>query len=155
MAVVFIEHLALLRRGALESLVDNPRAFVVLDVGANLSDCFWGAVCVEIVVLDLKVFAQRDEDVARLAEVAVRGELKEVEGESDGEIEAVVGGFVDDDEGVFAQREFAQVDVVLGGCEQVGQLAHFGLEGDGVEELDEVEVGRVRAEMLCEEDVDG
>lgn len=102
-AVVFIEHLALLGRGALEGLVDNPGAFIILNVSANLPDRFRGAVRVEIIVLDLKVFAQGDEDIAGLAEVAVGGELKIVEGESDGEVEAVIGGFVGDDKGVFAE----------------------------------------------------
>lgn len=45
--------------------------------------------------------------------------------------------------------------MVLRGSEQVSQLPNFGLEGDCVEELDEVGIGRVRAEMLCQENVDG
>ena len=36
-----------------------------------------------------------------------------MEGESDGEVEAVVGGFVDDDEGVFLDGELGEVDVIF------------------------------------------
>ena len=36
-----------------------------------------------------------------------------MQGESDGEVEAVVGGFVDDDEGVFLDRESREIDVVF------------------------------------------
>lgn len=97
-AVVFIEHLTLLGRATLEGLVDDPRTLVVLDVGANLPDRLWGAVYVEIVVLDLKIFAQRNEDIVGLTEIVVGGKLKVVEGESDREIKAVIGGFIDDDE---------------------------------------------------------
>lgn len=102
MAVIFIEYFTLLGRSALEGLVNDPRAFVILDVGANLPDRLRSSVCVKIVILDLKVFAQRNENIVGLTEVEVGGELKVMEGESDWEIKAVIGGFIDDDEGVFA-----------------------------------------------------
>ena len=118
-AVGLVQDGALGGRGALESLIDEPRAFVVQDVGADLADGFGAAVGVEVVVLDLEVFAQRDQDVAGLTQVQVRGQLEIVQRERDGQVEAVEGGFVDDDELMLAERELAQVDVVLGRREQV------------------------------------
>lgn len=46
-----------------KSGVDNPGTLVVDDVGTDFSDLFGGAAEVEPVVLNLEVFAERDEDV--------------------------------------------------------------------------------------------
>lgn len=54
-----------------------------------------------------------------MAQVQVRGQLEVVQGQGDGQVEAVEGGFVGDDEEVFARGEDVQVDVVLGRGEQV------------------------------------
>ena len=105
--------------------------------------------------MDLEVLPQGNQNVVRLLQVAGRGELEVVQGEGDGQVEAVVGGFVDDDEAVFLGRELREVDVVFGGGEEVALLADFGLEGRFVEELEEVDVGRVRLEMLFQQHVDG
>jgi len=78
-----------------------------------------------------------------------------VQREGDGEVKGVIGGFVDDDEAVFGGAEAGQVDVVLGRGEEVAQLAQLGLEGDLVEEVDQVDVGRVGAEVGAQEDVEG
>lgn len=136
-------------------MVDDPAALVVLDVGADFADDLGGAVGVEVVVLDLEVFAEGDEDVVGLFEIVGRGEGEVVEGEGDGEVEGVVGGFVDDDEAVFLGAELREVDVVFRRGEQVAQLADFGLEGGGVEEFEELGVVGVGVEVLFKEDVDG
>ena len=73
----------------------------------------------------------------------------------DGEVEGVVGGLVDDDEGVLLHGEVVEVDVVLGRGEQVAGLAQFRLEGDFVEELEKVGVAVLAPEVLFEEVVDG
>lgn len=78
-----------------------------------------------------------------------------MQGQGDGEVEGVVGRLVDDDELVLLHGEVVEVDLVLGGGEQVAQLAELRLEGGLVEELDEVDVGGVVAEVLLEEGVDG
>ena len=46
-------------------------------------------------------------------EVLGSGFFEVVQGESDGEVETVVGGFVDDDEGVFLDGESREIDVVF------------------------------------------
>ncbi len=153
--VALVQHPPLLRARLLERLVDDPGALVVLDVGADLANGLGGAVGVEVVVLHLEVFAEGDEDGLGGLEVGGGGELEVVEGEGDGEVEGVVGGFVDDDEAVLLRGEVGEVDVVLGGREEVAELADFGLEGGGVEELEHVDVGGVGAEVLLQEDVDG
>lgn len=154
-AVAVVEQFPLLGVRALEGLVDDPAALVVHDIGADLADDLGGAVSVEVVVLDLEVLAQGDEDVVGLLEVPRRGEGEVVQGEGDGEVEAIVRGLVDDDEAVFLGGELRQVDVVLWSRQQVAELADFRLEGGGVEDLEEAGVGRVGAEVLGEEDVDG
>lgn len=155
-AIVLLEHSALLRRGNLERLVDQPRALVVLNVRANLAQHRGVGEVVKVVVLDLEVLAHGDEDVLRDLQVLGRSLVAEVQGKGNGEVEAVVGGLVDDDEGVLLEREVVEVDFVLGGREQVASLAQLGLEGDLVEELNKINVlFLVLAEVLLQQDVDG
>ena len=91
----------------------------------------------------------------RLGEVGGRGEGEVVQGEGDGEVEAVEGGFVGHDEIVFGEAEVGEVDVVFGRGEEVALLPDFGLEGGFVEELEEGDVGWVGLEVPLEENVDG
>lgn len=135
-------------------MVDQPAALVVLDVGADLPDRFGTPVRVEVVVLRLEVLAQGDEDVARLAEVRRRGELEVVEGKRDGEVEGVIRRFVGDDEVELLHAEVPQVDFVLRRREQIAQLPKLRLERRRVEELEEVGIGGMRAEMRFEQAVD-
>lgn len=76
-------------------------------------------------------------------------------GQGDGEVEGVVGGLVLDDEGVLLDRELVQVNVVLGGSDQVQELAELGLVGGLVEELEQLDVVGILLEVLLEEEVDG
>ena len=66
-------------------------------------------------------------------EVGGGGEFEVVEGERDGQVEGVVGCFVDDDEAVFFRGKVVEVDVIFRCGEQVAELTDFGLEGCGVE----------------------
>lgn len=77
-----------------------------------------------------------------------------MQGEGDGEVEGVVGGLVNDDELVLLHGEVVEVDLVLGGGEQIAQLAHLRLQCSLMEELNQVYVGRVRTEKLLEQSVD-
>lgn len=140
MAVVFLKHLALGGGADSQGLVNEPGAFVVLDVGTDLANVLGLAEVVEVVILRLEVLTEGNEDRFGLLEVLGRGEAGLVESEDDGEVEGVVGGFVDDDELELVHGEVVQVDLVFGGCEQVAELAELGLEGDFVEEFDKVEV---------------
>ena len=154
-SVVLLQHRPLRRRCAQQCLVDQPAAFVVLNVRPDLSNRLRGSVGVQEVVLRLEVLPQRDEDLAGLREILGRGQLQVVQSKRDGQIEAVVGGLVDDDEGELVDAEIGQVDVVLGRRQQVARLADLSLEGDLVEELEQVDVRRVGAEVLLQQDVDG
>jgi len=154
-AVGIVEHLALLGSAALDGLVDQPRALVVLDIGANLADNRGVTEVVQVVVLDLEVLTQGDKDVVGLLEVLLGGDLQVVHSQSHGQVEAIVGGLVGDDEHVLVHGEVVQVDIVLGGGDQIAELAQLGLPGDLVEELDDVDVGGVRAEALLQDEVDG
>ena len=151
--VAFIQHLSLLRARLLQRLVDNPRALVVLDVCADLPNRLRRAICVEVVVLDLEVFAEGDEYVFAGFEIGGGGELEVVEGEGDGEVEGVVSRLVDDNEAVFFRGEIVEVDVIFGRGEEVAELADLGLEGGGVEELDHVRVARMAPEVFLQEHV--
>lgn len=156
LAVVVLEDLALLGRGDLEGLVDEPRALVVLDVGAVLANDVLGAEeAVEEVVLDLEVLSHGDQDVLGLLEVLGRGNVQVVQGQGDRQVEAVVGRLVDDNVRVLLQAVVVQVGASLGGRQQVTQLADLGLPRGLVEELDHVNVGRVGTEVLLQQDVDG
>ena len=154
-AVVLLEDLALLGRDDGERLVDEPRALVVHDVGADLADVLGQAKVVEVVVLDLEVLAQGDQDLLGLLEVLGRRDVELVQRQGDGQVEGVVGRLVDDDEAVLVHGEVVEVDHVLGRGEQVAQLAVLGLGRRLVEELEQVDVARVVAEVLFEEHVDG
>ena len=147
-AVVLVQDAALHGGGALEGLVDDPRALVVLDVRADFAQGLGRREDVEVVVLGLEVLAEGNEDVLRLPEVGRGGEPEVVQGEGDREVEAVVGGLVDDDEAELVEGEVGQVDPILRGGDEVALLADLRLEAGFVEELEEVEVGRVRPEVL-------
>jgi len=155
LAVVLLEELALLGCHLLQRLVDQPRALVVLDVCADLAKGLRVGEVVQVVVLHLEVLAHGDEDVLCLLEVGGRGLAGVEHGEGNGEVEAVVCGLVDDDEGVLLEAEVVEVDVVFGCGEKIAGLAKLGLESDFLEQLDDVDVGRVAAEVLLEEDEDG
>ena len=58
-------------------------------------------------------------------------------------------------ENLLGEREFAEIDVVFGRCDKVDELADLGLEGGVVEELKEVDVVGLGAEVLLEKVVDG
>lgn len=154
-AVVLIQHLALLRGAAGDGLVDQPRALVVLDIGADLANDSWVTEVVQVVVLDLEVLAQRNQDVVSLLEVLRGGTLQVQQRQGDGQVEAVVGGLIGDNEHVLVHREVVQVNVVLRGGDQIAQLTQLGLPGSLVEELDNVDIGRVGAEALLQDEVDG
>ncbi len=70
-SVALVKDLALLRGRMSKSDVDEPRALVVDDVGADLADLLVRAEAVEVVVLDLEVLAEGNEDLRR--EVEGRG----------------------------------------------------------------------------------
>ena len=78
-----------------------------------------------------------------------------MQGEGDGQVEAVVGGLVHDDEAVLGGGEAREVDVVFGRGQQVAELPDFCLEGGFVHEFEEVDVGGVGFEVGFEQDVDG
>jgi hypothetical protein len=73
--------------------------------------------------LNLKVFSERDEDVLGLLEICLIGDPGHVHGQCDGEIKGVEGCFISDDEGVFFEGEFGEVDCVFRGGEEVQKLA--------------------------------
>jgi len=60
--------------------------------------------------LNLKVFSERDENVVGLLQVSFVGDASHVHCQCDGEIEGVESSFVSDNEGMFFQGEFGQVD---------------------------------------------
>jgi hypothetical protein len=154
-AVGGVQNSALLGGAALNGLVDQPRALVVLDIGADLANDGGISEVVKVVILDLEVLTERDQDVVGLLEVLLGRYLQVVHGQSDGQVEAVVGSLVGDNEHVLLHREVVQVDVVLRGGDQIAELTQFSLPGDLMEELDDVDVGGVGAEALLEDKVDG
>jgi len=93
-----LENFSLFSRSFLESDVDQPTALVVQDIGSDLSNLFRGSVTVEVIVLYLEVLSHGDEDVEGFLESGRRSDARHVESESDGEVEGVVGSFIDDNE---------------------------------------------------------
>lgn len=154
-AVGGVQHRTLLRGSPGNGLVDQPRALVVLDVGADLANDGWVTKVVQVVILDLEVLTQRDQDVVSLLQ-GLRGSHLQIEqSQSDGEVEAVVGGLVGDNEHVLLHGEVVEVNVVLGGGDQITELTELGLPSGLVEELDQVDIGGVGAEALLQDEVDG
>lgn len=153
-AVGSIEHRALLGSGPLDGLVDQPGALVVLDIGTNLTNDGGVTEVVQVVILDLEVLTQRNQNVVSLLEVLWRSDLQVEHGKSNGEVEAVIGGLVGDDKHVLLHGEVVEIDVVLGGGDQITKLTQLGLPGGLVEELNEVNVGGVGTEALLEDEVD-
>lgn len=58
----------MLRVGLCKGLVDKPGTFVVLDIGTNLANDFGGAIAVKVVILNLEIFAKRNQDIVGLLE---------------------------------------------------------------------------------------
>jgi len=154
-AVVLIQHLTLLGGAERNCLVDQPRALVVLNIGADLSNESGVTEVVKVVILDLEVLAQRDQDIVSLLQVLWSGALEIHHSQGDGKIEAVISRLVGDNKHVLLHREIIQVDVVLRGGDQIAQLTQLGLPGSLVEELDDVDIRRVGAEALLQNHVDG
>lgn len=150
-----VEDSALLRSGALDGLVNQPRALVVLDVGSDLANDLRVAEVVQVVILDLEVLTQRDQNIVSLLKILLAGQLQVVQSKSDRQVEAVVGGLVGNNEHVLLQGEVVKVHIVLRGSDQVTKLTQLSLPGGLVEELDQVNVGGVGAEALLEDEVDG
>lgn len=63
-----MENLDLLGGGLVKSLVDQPGALVVLNIGTDLADDLGLAVAVEVVILDLEVLAEGQENILSLLE---------------------------------------------------------------------------------------
>ena len=101
-SIVGIQNRSLFGCSVGESSVDTPGTFVIDNVGTNFTDLFGSTAEVGPVILDLEVLAQGDEDVRRNGErifgrVGDRFDPRDVKGKGDGEVEGVVGGFVNDD----------------------------------------------------------
>lgn len=54
---------------------------------------------------------------------------------------------------MFLDGELGEIDVIFWRGYQVAELSQFGLERDGVEEFEEVDVGRVGFEVFFQEEV--
>lgn len=154
-AVGGVQHRALLRSSPGNGLVDQPGALVILNVGTDLADDRGVTEVVQVVILDLEVLAQRDQDVVGLLQGLRGSDLQVKQGQGNGEVETVVGGLVGDNEHVLLHGEVIEVDMVLGGGDQIAELTELGLPGGLVEELDEIDVGGVGAEALLQDEVDG
>jgi len=78
-----------------------------------------------------------------------------VHGKSDGQVERVVSSLVLDNEGVLLNGESAQINIVLGGSDQVEKLTQLGLISRLMEEFHELNVVVGLLEVLLQEEVDG
>lgn len=154
-AVGGVQHRALLRGSPSNGLVDQPGALVVLNVGTDLANDRGVTEVVQVVILDLEVLTQRDQDVVGLLQGLGGSDLQVKQSQSNGKVEAVVGGLVGDNEHVLLHGEVVEVDIVLGSGDQIAKLTKLGLPGGLVEELDEVDVGGVGLEALLQDQVDG
>eukprot|EP00128_Syssomonas_multiformis_P007536 Colp12_sorted_trinity150504_noHs@13455 len=151
-AVVVLEHLALLGGRAVQGLHHQPGALVVLDVRADLADHLGGAEVVQVVVLDLEVLAHDHEDLSGgVVQRDVR-DARDDHATRDGQVEAVEGSLVLDDADVALDGESIQVDGLvqfLGS--QVQQLAELGLAGGLEEQVHQLVVVGLLAEVLLED----
>jgi hypothetical protein len=75
----------------------------------------------------LKVFSKRDEHVLGLLEIRLVRDPGHAHGQSDGEIKGVKGRFIRDDERMFFEGEFREIDRVFRGGEEIEKLAQFSL----------------------------
>lgn len=64
----YIENLALFRVSLGEGLVDQPAAFVIHNISADLSNKGGIAITVEIIILNLEIFTKRDQDILSFLE---------------------------------------------------------------------------------------
>lgn len=64
----YIKDLALFGGGLVKSLVDQPGALVVLNVGSNLANRLWIAIAIQVVILDLEVLAKGQQNALSLLE---------------------------------------------------------------------------------------
>ena len=112
MAAIVFQDLSLLRARAFEAFIDEPRAFVVLDVSADLTSNLWD-IEAKIVILNLIVLSCQWEDLLRLLKVLGRGEVQFVQRKGGWREEAVVRGLEVDDEAVLFDAELVAVRLVL------------------------------------------
>ena len=76
LAVIVFEGLSLLWARAFEGFVDEPRAFVILNIRADLTNDLRDTEAIQIVVLNLKVLSCKQEDLLRLLKVLRRGKVQ-------------------------------------------------------------------------------
>lgn len=128
--VVIVKEFSLLRNDKLKSLVDQPSALIIQDVGTDLPNMFRVAIAVKVVILHLEILAKWDEDIASARKVLWRGDSGLVHCQSNGEIEGIKCGLIANDEVVFLVVECAEVDAVFWSSEKVDELAELGLPGN-------------------------
>lgn len=118
-AIALVEDLASSRSAALQSLVDHPRALVVLNISSDLSNLLWLSENVKVVILSLEVLAQWDEDIMSLTKVLRRSKLEVMQSKGNWKVEAIVGSLVDDNEVELVHVEVVQVDVIFRGSDKI------------------------------------
>lgn len=80
--------------------------------------------------------------------------LQVVQGQYDGQLEAVICCLVSRDKDVLVGGEVVEVDLICGARDEITELAQFGLVRDVVEKMNQVNVGGVISEMPFESDID-
>lgn len=129
-AIVIVEELPLLRSNELKSLVDQPSALIIQDVGTNLPNMLWVAIAVKVVILHLEVLAKWDKYITSARKVLGCGDSGLVHCQSNGEIEGIKRGLVADDEVVLLVVESVEVDAVFWSSKKVDELAELGFPGN-------------------------
>ena len=154
-AITLIQHLSLLLICPLQCCIDDPTTLVVHYICAHLAQRFRIRIDIQIIVLALKVLPERYQDPARLLQIPWRRKLQVMQRQGNGQIEAVVRRFVNDNKALFRHGELRQVNHILGRGQQIAQLPDLRLQGDLVEQFQKVDVSGMGAEMFLQKRVDG
>ena len=132
-----------------ERLHDQPSTFVILNVGTNFSNGVWIAKAIQIIILNLKVFAHGATNA--LGEgigVGIAGSGQD-QAHGDGQIETIKGGFVFDDALITIEGKAIQIDdrsvvvvviIRLGLTGEIEQLSQFGFLNNIQQQFDQIKI---------------
>mmetsp|Transcript_62860 Transcript_62860/g.168398 ORF Transcript_62860/g.168398 Transcript_62860/m.168398 type:complete len:263 (-) Transcript_62860:143-931(-) len=154
MSVVVIQNFALFRSANSKSSDDQPRTFLVLYVRANLTEVFRATETIQIIVLNLEIFAHSQTDFPDFIQRSRLVHPCEDQPSSHRHIKRVERSLVLDNHLVALHSEAREVQPTARSFScHIQKLAHLSLHRNLVKETDKAWVGRMVGEVLFDEKI--
>mmetsp|Transcript_11238 Transcript_11238/g.24187 ORF Transcript_11238/g.24187 Transcript_11238/m.24187 type:complete len:229 (+) Transcript_11238:3167-3853(+) len=141
--------------GTLKSLDHQPRAFVLLNVGSDLTNHLWISETVKKVILCLEIFADREADFSRRIVVLRFRNSRKPHADRDREIKRIVCCLVAIDSVKRFRIKRFQLDLAWSRLRsQIEKLPNFRCVRDFLKQLDDAQIRLVRAQDVPQHAID-